>query len=160
MARSKQKQERLEPKEKKLSAGLIPGILLTGLGILFLLSDLNILTLDWTLVPLILGIIFLIIYIFSRVWAFLIPGVILSGVGAILLFNLESYGFLFVLSVALSFLIVYLTKEESTKWALIPAGILFAISIVVAFEELTNIEAFPVALIIIGAYFLYKNYKK
>ena len=143
-----------------LNPGIIPGVILLGLGLMFFLSDIGYINLNWSYVPLGLGIIFLLAYLASRTWAFLIPGVILSGIGLILVLNVEEYGFLYTASVALSFFTVYLTRAKSTSWAIIPGMILAAVSLVIGFEEFTNINAFPIILICAGAYLLYKSYSK
>lgn len=143
-----------------ISAELIPGIFVLTLGVLLLLSDLNIIAFNGPMVLLILGAVFLLVYAATGVWAFLIPGVILAGIGLVIYFGLESQNYLFPLVVAISFLSVYITRLPATRWAIIPGVILAAISFMLGFEALSGINAWPFILIGIGLYLLFKNYKK
>jgi hypothetical protein len=89
-------------------------ILLSGLGLLFLLDAFTTLGKDW--------------------WAF-IPGCVLLGVAATLWLDQqhikgEWIGSLMLFSIALPFLLIYVIKRGSFWWALIPGGILTVIGVI------------------------------
>ncbi|MFA5333605.1 MAG: hypothetical protein WC376_03860 [Candidatus Nanoarchaeia archaeon] len=149
------KQERLTN-----NSSIIMGIILVLFGIFLLLDSLNILTFNANFVLMIIGVIFLLAYFFTKKPGVLIPGVMLSLFSLILIFNLSNLPYLWVVSISLSFFAVYLTKENYTSWALIPGSILLAISLILIFEYYTTINALPLILILTGAYLLYKNYTK
>ncbi|VVB74714.1 Uncharacterised protein [Candidatus Tiddalikarchaeum anstoanum] len=163
MAKSDKRKE--EIKKEKMApccggAGLIPGIAVLTLGVLLLLSDMKIISFGAGFILLTIGFVFLLVYATSRVWAFLIPGVILFGIGVLIYLNLEDLGYLYPLIVGLSFIAVYITRQEHTGWAIIPGGILLAVSVISAFEQYSNIDSWPLIVIGIGIYLLYKHYKK
>lgn len=149
-------------KQEKLTnySSIVTGVILILFGIFLLLDSLNILSFSANHVLSIIGIIFLLAYFFTKKPGLLIPGVMLSLFSLILIFNIGYLPYLWMLSIALSFFAVYLTKEKDTSWALIPSSILLAITLIIIFEYYTTLNAFPVILIIIGAYLLYKNYMK
>ncbi|MFA5303029.1 MAG: hypothetical protein WC393_00640 [Candidatus Nanoarchaeia archaeon] len=149
------KQERLTN-----NSSIITGVILILFGTFLLLDSFNILKFNANFVLMIIGVIFLLAYFFTKKSGMLIPGVMLSLFSIILVFNLSYLPYLWVISISLSFFAVYLTKEKYTSWALIPGSILLAISLIIIFEYYTTINALPLILILIGAYLLYKNYLK
>lgn len=147
--------------EPRFQAGrLIAALILISFGVLTLLSELNVINFNFDYFLLVLGLIFVAIYFVSRMWAFLIPGVILSLIGLILLLNLHSVSYLFTLAVGLSFIAVYLTRQPFTIWAIIPGGILIGVSVLIAFQYYTSIDAMPILLILAGLYLIVRNYFK
>jgi len=60
----------------------------------------------------------------------------------------------------LSFLSVYLTRGEKTQWAIVPAVIFLILFLVGAAEYYTAISSWPLIIIFLGIYLVYKNYKK
>jgi hypothetical protein len=112
---------------------------------------------------------FLIVYAVTGAeqWWAMIPGGILLSLA--LLIAVEPYmgddvfAGLFLLAIGLTFAIVYLlpTPEGRMTWALIPAGILALIGVILlsAATPLIN-YIWPVALIIIGGYLLLRNVRK
>jgi signal transduction histidine kinase len=125
-----------------------------------MLDSLNILKFSADYIISIIGVIFLLSYFATKNPLLLIPGVMLSLFSLILLFNLYNLPYMWLLGISLSFFAVYITKEKYTLWALIPGSILLAMTIIAVFEFYTEINAFPIILIMLGAYLLYKNYKK
>jgi len=149
-------------KPEKISnpSGIITGIVMILIGIFLILDTYNILSFSIDYVLLIIGAIFLLSYYYAKSPGLLIPGVMLTLFSIIMLLNIESLFYLWLLSISLSFFAVYLTKRKDTAWAIIPGSILLAISLITVFEFYTSINAFPIILMGIGAYLLYKNYKK
>jgi hypothetical protein len=149
------KQEKL-----KNNSSIVTGVIFILFGFFLLLDSLNILKFNANYVLLIIGIIFLLAYSFTKKPGLLIPGVMLSLFSLILIFNLIYLPYVWMLSISLSFFAVYLTKEKDTTWALIPGSILLAITLIIIFEYYTTINALPLILILIGVYLIYKNYIK
>ena len=201
---------------------IISGILLVAAGVIFLLGNLNILTLDWevfigplfglgglvfllvfvmntkdwwALIPAfvltaigiiifmdrtmpvvadqwsgavflgLLGLAFLIIYIFHREhwWAIIPGGVLLTLSGVTLVSDTDFSGGLFFLGLAVTFGLIYFLPKPSgkSKWALYPAAILLVLGIFVTLGEANVLNYFwPLALLIGGGYVLYRSLKK
>ncbi|MBN1923391.1 MAG: hypothetical protein JW791_01355 [Nanoarchaeota archaeon] len=144
----------------KGNGALIGGTILITLGLIFLMSELNILNFDPFYITLLLGIVFIAVYFLYNNWAFLIPGIIITGISLLFILRIAGLGYAYPLIVGLSFLAVYATKQDNTKWALIPAIILLAISLMTGFDYYTNVSFFPILLMGLGIFVLYKNYQK
>ncbi len=141
-------------KNVKNRGALITSLVLISIGLIFLLSDLNIITFNPFYIVLLVGVAFLAAYLLTSTWAFIIPGVIISLTSLVLLTNSAGVWYLWTGIVALAFLAVYATGQ---KWAMIPGGILLAITLMNALEYYTNVSSFPIILIIIGVYLILKN---
>ncbi|MGC9347978.1 MAG: hypothetical protein ACP5JG_07565 [Anaerolineae bacterium] len=151
---------------------IIPAMTLLGIGALIavdaLLPELGDL-LGGSIFLLALSLSFLIIYVVTGAeqWWAMIPGGILLSLA--LLIGVEPYigddvfAGLFLLAIGLTFAIVYLvsTPEGRMTWALIPAGILALIGLILL-SAATQLIAYiwPVVLIVIGAYLLLRNVGK
>ncbi|MDD4353668.1 MAG: hypothetical protein PHN56_04380 [Candidatus Nanoarchaeia archaeon] len=145
---------------EKNNMNIITGVLLILFGIFLTLDSLNILNFNLNHLMSISGLIFLVSYFVTKRSGLLIPGVMLSLFSLIIFFKITNLPYLWLLSISLSFLAVYITKEKHTSWALIPGSILLAITIITIFQFYCSINAFPLILIFTGAYLLYKNYKR
>jgi len=134
---------------KKYTSLFLPvlgGILLITLGTLLLLSNFNIITMDWSLAIgpafAIGGLAFLAVYLLDRNnWWALIPGLVLIALGAIIFLEQVSEnaadhwgGAIFLGAIGLSFWLIYLTKT-SNWWAIIPAGVLSSLAVVTLVPE-------------------------
>jgi len=148
---------------KKYTSLFLPvlwGILLITLGTLLLLSNFNIITMDWSLAIgpafAIGGLAFLAVYLLDRIgglaflavylldrnnWWALIPGLVLIALGAIIFLEQVSEnaadhwgGAIFLGAIGLSFWLIYLTKT-SNWWAIIPAGVLSSLAVVTLVPE-------------------------
>jgi len=137
---------------------LIPGCTLAGIGLAILTSD---------LVPALgrfgaffilggMGLSFLIIYLTRRdYWWALIPGCTLSGIalGDLASGLIRGPGDLmafFVLGgIALSFLLIYFTHRD-WWWAIIPAGSLFSVALMIMSERLFPDDAGIVGVLFLG----------
>jgi len=157
MGTKQKKVEKAKPAASQ-NKSFISGIILITLGLFFLLDSLNIIAFSFDYVMLIIGLIFLLIYISTKSPGVLIPGVMLSLFGLIIIFGISYLPYLWTLSIALSFFAVYITKRKDTAWALIPGAILLSISVIILFNYYTSIDAFPIILIVLGSYLIYKNY--
>ena len=149
-----------KPEKLADKSGIITGIILILIGIFLMLDSLGVMKFSADYIISLIGVIFLLSYFATKNPGLLISGAMLSLFSLILLFNLYSLPYLWILSISLSFFAVYITREKNTSWALIPGSILLAIAIIAVFEFYTDINAFPIILIMLGAYLLYKNYKK
>ncbi len=149
------KEKKISPKNPEITGGII----LILLGALLLLRSYGIISLGASHFVLLIGLAFMISFILSKNPGLLIPGVMLSIFGLILILDLAFIPYLWTLGVCAAFFAVYLTKKEDTKWALIPGSILFAISIIIMLNYyFVNINLFPIILIALGAYLVYKNF--
>ncbi len=129
---------------KHLESRTFWGILLIAGGVLFLLQSLGLLLLDnlWPIVFFVPGVVFLYTFLTERSnWWAVIPGMTLVGLGALIAFDQvfpeanDAWGAtIFLGSLALSFLAVYLRTATHEWWAIIPAGVLGTIALVVGFE--------------------------
>jgi hypothetical protein len=140
---------------------VIPGMALLGIGALIGLSIVG-----WD--QYIGGAVFLgalslafwLVYLRERQhWWAVIPGGVLltlAGVAAVdqIAPRIETGG-LFFLGLALTFALLYVlpTGEERMKWPLIPAGVLFAVAVIVILATSSLLRfVLPVAVVIAGAY--------
>lgn len=129
---------------KHLESRTFWGILLIAGGVLFLLQSLGLLLLDnlWPIVFGVPGIVFLYTFLTDRDnWWAAIPGLTLLGLGALIAFEQlfpeanDVWGAtIFLGSLALSFLAVYVRSAARQWWAIIPAGVLGTIALLVGFE--------------------------
>jgi hypothetical protein len=158
--------EELRPRDRNFV-----GLLLVGLGLLVLLSNLT-QTIDFGILILpTLGLIFLAWGFYTRRFGFIVPGCILTGLGIPMLLmqtNLdlsgEKSGALFVLGLGLGFgamsLFAPFFKEKNVWWPLIPGAILVVVGVLLfvggdALRWLTWLGmVWPLILIGIGAYIL------
>jgi hypothetical protein len=129
---------------KRTSASYLGGLLLICAGILFLLQNFGLVTIVtgaiWALLFAVGGVAFLAVFATNQEhWWALIPGFTLLGLaGLIGLSTLfpqfgELGAALFFLAIALSFAIIYIMHRENW-WAVIPAGVLTTLAIIIAFS--------------------------
>ncbi len=153
---------------------IIPGLTLLGLGALIALEELFP-TLGDIWGPAIflgsIGLAFWFIYASTRTseWWAIIPGGTLITLALVVLaedtvrFGGDFAGAVFMLGLGLTFGLVYLlpSGKQRQRWALIPGGIMLVIGlfIAVAAAELLAF-AVPVALILVGAYFLLRSLRQ
>jgi hypothetical protein len=144
---------------KRERSALIWGVILVGLGILFLLQNFGLIgtlaDLLWSLVFAAGGLAFLYVFVTRpEHWWAAIPGMALLGIGGLIGLNaiwpaLGDYvgGSMFLGMLGLSFVLVYLRRREHW-WAVIPAGTLLTLA-GVAF-----VEALPLGIDGGGIFFL------
>jgi hypothetical protein len=128
-------------KKEVNNIAVIPALSLILLGLIFLLSELGIISFNPFYLILLIGVIFIFSYVITKIWAFLIPGVIITLTSVILLTNTAGVWYLWPLSVGAAFLSVYLTRQENTEWSVFPGAILVAISAIGAFEYYFNFSS-------------------
>lgn len=157
--------------------GLVPGLVLIGLGILMLLGQFVHLGGGVFLVG--LGLVFLILYAGTRSYHFLIPGCILVGLGVPIAFgeaNLvqgEQYGGWIVAGLGLGFCAIWVIDKLFTRvsswWPLVPGVILLLIGsgIVLTAQGLLSPQVlsllenwWPVILVAIGAWILFEQLRR
>ncbi len=118
---------------------IVGGILLVAAGVIFLLNNLNIITLDWELLigPMFAvgGLIFLLVFILNTdEWWALIPGFVLIGIGVIIFMGQNNMndlwiGALFLAMIGLPFFLVY-AFHPVHWWAIIPGGVMLTLAVV------------------------------
>ena len=124
------------------------GVLLIIGGIIFLLENLGIVAIGEAFWGVLLGVAaigFLSVYLTNREnWWALIPGMILLSVSALIILNTifpggtgELGGVIVLGGIGLAFLLIYLTNRENW-WAIIPAGVMLTLSIVVLLGEVIS----------------------
>lgn len=132
---------------------IIAGILLVAGGILLLFNNLGwadflgpILSILWAGLFLVGAFLFLTAYLRNRAqWWMLIPAGALAALGATILFSLIGFldqfaGAVFLGGMGATFLLVYMLHQENW-WALIPAGVLLLLAMVVILGELPFIPS-------------------
>lgn len=136
----------MKKSKMRLLLPVVGGILLIAAGVVFLLDNLNVITLDWEMLigPMfgIGGIIFLLVFILNTdEWWALIPGFVLVGIGIIIFMsqNLDTMvdrwgGAVFLGLLGLAFILIYVTHIEHW-WAIIPGGVLLTLAGVTLIPE-------------------------
>lgn len=137
---------------KTLKSRLMWGVLLIVAGTLFLLENLGLLVLGsaWGLLFAAAGAVFLVeFFVYREHWWAAIPGFTLAGLAALIglsaIFPRAHGGLgagLFMGSIGLGFLAVYLRSRMREWWAIIPGGITFSLGVLLALEPLLPGEAF------------------
>jgi uncharacterized membrane protein HdeD (DUF308 family) len=144
---------------KLLESRILWGSLLVLAGILFLLQNIFAFEfgdLFWTILLVLGGLFFISVYISNRQhWWALIPGVVLLAVATLILVDtfFPAVGNLIGASIVLggiglSFTLVYLTNRDNW-WAVIPAGVMWTLAIVVGLENMLSDTGF-VSLFFLG----------
>ena len=123
---------------KRTAVYILAALLLIAVGVLLLLQNLNVVSANlnqyvWAIIFAAGGVVFLIVYAASRLvnWWAVIPGIVLLALGGLVEFGNELgdwAGILFLASIGLAFIIIYLTNR-AFWWALIPGGVLVTTAI-------------------------------
>jgi hypothetical protein len=125
---------------------IISGFLLVTAGVIFLLVNFNLITLNWEVLigPLfgVGGLVFLLVFLLNTDdWWALIPGFVLTGLGTIIFMSISMEdvgdqwaGAIFLGFISLAFLLIYFFHNEHW-WAVIPGGVLFTLAIVSLLSE-------------------------
>jgi hypothetical protein len=125
--------------KKSFWLSVISGIMLVAAGVIFLLVNFDLITLDWELLigPLfgIGGLVFLIVFILNTDdWWALIPAFVLFGIGGSIFIDLtlgssaeKWIGLVFLGLLGFGFLLIYIFHSEQW-WAVIPGGVLLTLA--------------------------------
>ena len=144
---------------QKHSKGIVPGVILIGLGILFFLNNYNIDIGDWFILG--IGIVFLVAYITKKKTGFLVTGLILSYFGGLIfLENLDFinghlFGALFLTALGAAFLTVYFIKKK--LGFIFPGFILLAVGIYAVVTKVADVgqrELWPLIFMLLAIAFL------
>jgi hypothetical protein len=148
---------------------LIPAFLLIGIGtFLFIGHTMGIAVEQWagTIFFGLLSLAFFLIYAFHHEhWWAIIPGGVfltLSGMNLVSENELLSGG-VFFLGLALTFGLIYILPKPSGKstWALYPGGALLLIGALITLGAVNVINyVWPIALLVAGAYIIFRSIKK
>ncbi|WHH60244.1 DUF5668 domain-containing protein [Petroclostridium sp. X23] len=145
--------------EHNRQRSIVPGIILIGLGVLFLLNNYHIDIGDWFMLG--VGIAFIVAYFRKKKTGFLIAGLILSYLGSIIFLNNTRiidehlFGSLVLTALGLAFLTVYFVKKKTGF--VFPGLILPAVGIYNFIIELKSVnasEAWPLIFMTLSAAFL------
>ncbi|MDK2932562.1 MAG: hypothetical protein PWP27_372 [Clostridiales bacterium] len=145
--------------EQNRQKGVVPGVILIGLGILFLLRNYNINIRDWFLLG--IGIAFIIAYFIKKKAGFLITGLILSYFGSLIFLNStrlikqQTFGSLVLVALGLAFLTVYFAKKKTGF--IFPGFILPAIGIynyIMGMNFIEQSEIWPLIFMTLATAFL------
>jgi hypothetical protein len=128
---------------------IVIGSLLILTGVIFLLDNLNIISLNWEILvgPLFAlgGLVFLVVFIMDTDnWWALIPGMALIGLGMTIFMDQGSFsgewsGAVFLGMLALSFWLIY-AFHPSNWWAVIPGGVLMTLAVVSVIPGASNLS--------------------
>jgi len=125
---------------------IITGILLVAAGVIFLLGNLEIITVDWEVIigPVfgIAGLVFLVVFMLNTDnWWALLPAFVLMAIGIIIFMDNTMpaasdlwSGAVFLGLLGLSFLLIYIFHREHW-WAIIPSGVLLTLAGVTLVSE-------------------------
>jgi hypothetical protein len=125
--------------KRRVLFSIVGGVLLVAVGVISLLANFGVLTLNWEMVigPMLAvgGLVFLLVFISnSDEWWALIPGFILIGVGVNIFMGQfmgaitsNISGAIFLVFVGLPFIMIYLFHHHHW-WALIPGGVLLTMA--------------------------------
>jgi hypothetical protein len=144
----------------------IPGIILIGLGITIAIPALFPALPDWVSGGIFLvsiGAAFWVVYFMSpQNWWAIIPGgtlITLAVVTALGSYNGFASGGAFFIGLGITFALLALIPSIRMKWAWIPAGILAALGLLLFFSAFAASIIWPILLIAIGAYFIYRSFR-
>lgn len=145
----------------------VGGVVLVAIGVAFLLGQL--LPNAGRFVPLLVGLIFLAVFLVTRSYGFLVPGGIVTGVGVGVVLAVEDQGRvgggLFLVSLGLGFIAIFVLGalfrlRENHPWPLIPGGILCTIGLITLagtrYGDAAR-YAWPAALIVLGLMFVLRG---
>ncbi len=140
---------------RRIDTSIALGLLLTGLGVVFLLQTVLGVAFVWDIVWALLfgaaGVGFLLAFLGNRErWWAIIPAFALLGIAALIAFGRflgEWGGPLFLGALSLGFWAVYLLRRENW-WAIVPGGVLLTLAVIPVISDL--LEGLAVA----GALFL------
>jgi len=142
---------------------LIPGLILILLGIAFLLREYFGVGPEFVLI--LVGLVFLVPYLLTRLYGFLIPGMILLGLGAGLLYDRAAHlGWAVPLGLGLGFIAIFAVDWVVTRavrwWPLIPGAALMIPALVDAFPPVRDWleKGWPVILILAGLLLIALNF--
>jgi hypothetical protein len=133
---------------KWLGSPILWGLLFIFGGVLFLLENIGVFqgsSLFWAIVLALGGIFFLTTFggLRSNWWA-LIPGITLLGIALLIIlsdlfpgFNGDIGGVIVLGAIGTSFLLIYL-MNRTYWWAIIPAGVMYSISLMIIIDALTS----------------------
>jgi hypothetical protein len=142
---------------------VIPGLTLVGLGAIIAISTLfpdfpgNI---TGAIFLTAIGAAFWVIYfMMPDNWWAIIPGGTLVTLAAVTIasdYNGEFSGGLFFIGLGITFGLLALIPSTKMKWPWIPAGILTVMGLIIAFSSLAGELIWPVALILLGGFFIFR----
>jgi hypothetical protein len=145
----------------------VGGVVLIAIGVAFLLGQL--LPNAGRFVPLLVGLIFLAVFLATRNYGFLVPGGIVTGVGVGIVLTMEDQGRvgggLFLISLGFGFVGIFILAalfrlRENHPWPLIPGGILCTIGLITLggtrYDEVARV-AWPAVLIALGLLFVLRG---
>ncbi len=133
----------------KQAGRIIFALFLIALGVIVLLSNLNVLAIDfnnnqlfWSVAFTVGGLAFLVAYMssFQENWWAVIPGFTLLGIAALIglpFFQSVYGGAMFLGMIGLSFWVIFFTRREFW-WAVIPGGVLLTLAAVTLMSETDN----------------------
>lgn len=148
---------------------LIPGFVLIAIGVIIFMDQNMETAADlWSgaIFLGLLGLSFFLIYLFhTDNWWAIIPGGVLLTLAGVTLVPDDGLigGVIFFIGLAITFGLVYILPKPSGRlqWALYPAGILLLIGVLVYLGAENLIDyVWPVALLIVGSYVVYRALKK
>jgi hypothetical protein len=141
----------------------IPGLTLVGLGAIIAISILfpafpgNI---TGAIFLAAIGAAFWVIYfLLPENWWAIIPGGTLVTLAVVTMtsdYNGDLSGGLFFVGLGITFGLLALLPSNKMRWPWIPAGILTAMGLIIAFSSLAGSLIWPVALILLGGFFIYR----
>lgn len=148
----------MKKSKRRLLFSIVGGVLLIAAGVISLLANLGVLTLNWEMLigPMLAvgGLVFLLVFISnSDEWWALIPGFILVGVGINIFMGhfmgtvaSNISGAIFLTFVGLPFIMIYLFHHNHW-WAIIPGGVLLTLA---GMNLVTNNPALEGGLFFLG----------
>jgi hypothetical protein len=143
----------------------IPGITLVGLGTIIIISTLfpGLGEITGAIFLASIGVAFWIVYfLVPQNWWAIIPGGTLLTLAAVTIvspYNGEVSGGLFFIGLGVTFALLALIPSIKMKWAWIPATVLGIMGIMIAFASIAWNYLWPAALIVLGAYFIFRAFK-
>jgi hypothetical protein len=141
----------MKKSNRRFLLSFVGGILLIAAGVIFLLANLEMVTISWEVVigPMLAGggLVFLLVFITDTdEWWALIPGFILIGVGINIFMgqwldtiNSGIGGAIFLGFVGLPFIVIYISNHQHW-WAIIPGGVLLTMAAVSLVPDTTSLE--------------------
>ena len=150
---------------------IIIGLVLIGLGLLFLADNLDIVELDfsslWPILVLLFGLAFVLSFLHNRKnYGLLMPATIFTLYGLLFWYcsltdwnNMHSLWPLFLIGPGLGFYLMYLLGGKE-KGLLVPAGILVGLGLIFLLRFNIMLKYWSLILIVMGVYLIYKHFRE
>lgn len=142
------------------------GFLFVVLGFLFLMDNLNVFTINWSLYIILTGLLLIVVFFLKReLVIFLLPGIMLLIYGFLFLYcawtdwqNMVKLWPILFIAPGLGFLLLYFLKSQEPFYG-VPGTLLIVFGILFFVRKMAYIKFWPIILLILGSVYLIRFYQ-